>query len=395
MKYSVVIPTRNAWPYIKYAVDSVLSNCYTDFELIISLNSDDSKTEEYLKTLVDNRLIIVRPDSPLSMSENYEFGVSHARGEWIILIGSDDALTSTFFQDADLHMEKFCDSKVITWNRAYFFWPNSPEKYFGQSVDYVSSNLTWIRNPFFELIKALSGAKSMFNLPQLYTGSLVHRDVIARVKSKTEGIFFLGLIPDVYSSVAILLNVDSYLEIDKPLSWIGTSGQSMGIGNRIYGDGEDSDLSGSKCIHYSVDISLHQLKLHSIYLLESLKTYSQGRFKLKNSLVSIAYLGAWNELRASKNLDSSKFDLLKSNLRREKIGLARKTLLFKIYSRALSDTVKLYRFQNKVTRFIKRRWPGNSYMRICLDSTHGLVNIQEANMILGKFGNVARQRNRK
>jgi glycosyltransferase involved in cell wall biosynthesis len=85
---SVIIPTYNRWPLLGDAIDSVLSQTFVDFELIIV---DDGSTDETLVELVkyDSRLqVISQINRGVSAARNR--GVFAARAPYIAFLDSDD-----------------------------------------------------------------------------------------------------------------------------------------------------------------------------------------------------------------------------------------------------------------------------------------------------------------
>ncbi len=89
-KISVIIPTYNRWPRVSQAVDSVLRQTWTDFELLLV---DDGSTDETLRHLKQN---IVDPrvrffqtaNRGVSAARNY--GIDKSVGEWVAFLDSDD-----------------------------------------------------------------------------------------------------------------------------------------------------------------------------------------------------------------------------------------------------------------------------------------------------------------
>lgn len=69
-KYSIIIPTKNGIPYLRYARDTVLEDQRHDVELVVSLDSSKDDTDEYLKSLQDPQLKVIRPEGPMSTSEH-------------------------------------------------------------------------------------------------------------------------------------------------------------------------------------------------------------------------------------------------------------------------------------------------------------------------------------
>jgi glycosyltransferase involved in cell wall biosynthesis len=270
-KYSILIPSKNGLKYLKYAVESITSQCYENYELIISDNHSNDGTDQYLNEIKNAQVRSVKPDFPLAMHENYEFLIAHAKGEWLAIIGDDDALMPNFFKITDELLLKNKDIEIISSRRAYFFWPGSEADYRNININIQSSSYKKIRNTKLDLMLALGGYKNCFDLPQLYTSSVVKRALIEKIKSRQSGKFYYSIIPDMYSIIALTMNANNYLRIGVPLFLIGTSPKSMGISNRIYLDTENASKNLS--INKDFPIEIHALGLSTAYLYECLMQY--------------------------------------------------------------------------------------------------------------------------
>ncbi len=85
---SVVIPTYNRASFLKEAIDSVLSQIYRDFELIVV---DDGSTDDTPKLLLSygkKIKVITKANKGPSAARNR--GIKAAKGKWIAFLDSDD-----------------------------------------------------------------------------------------------------------------------------------------------------------------------------------------------------------------------------------------------------------------------------------------------------------------
>jgi glycosyltransferase involved in cell wall biosynthesis len=94
-KVSVLIPTYNYARYLPLAIESVLNQDFTDFELIIQDDcSMDNTAEAVERYLSDRRLIFETNERNLGLSGNWNLCLSKARGEYIKFVFGDDMLAS-------------------------------------------------------------------------------------------------------------------------------------------------------------------------------------------------------------------------------------------------------------------------------------------------------------
>ena len=87
---SVIIPTYNRASLLKEALDSVLAQTYTDYEVIVIDDGSTDNTEEMMQAfLTDSRIrYIKQSNAGVSAARNH--GIFEARGEWIAFLDSDD-----------------------------------------------------------------------------------------------------------------------------------------------------------------------------------------------------------------------------------------------------------------------------------------------------------------
>lgn len=88
-KVSAIITTFNRAKYLKISIQSVLSQSFTDFELIILDNSSTDNTEEIVKHFQDVRIRYFK-HPPLNISQTRNLGVKQAQGDYIAFLDDDD-----------------------------------------------------------------------------------------------------------------------------------------------------------------------------------------------------------------------------------------------------------------------------------------------------------------
>jgi len=88
-KISAIITTLNRAEFFRRAIESVLNQTYSDFELLILDNSSIDNTEEIAKSFRDKRVRYIK-HQPLSISQARNLGLKKARGEFIGFLDDDD-----------------------------------------------------------------------------------------------------------------------------------------------------------------------------------------------------------------------------------------------------------------------------------------------------------------
>jgi glycosyltransferase involved in cell wall biosynthesis len=85
---SVIIPTYNRCWILKEAIDSVLSQEYTDFEIIVVDDGSNDATAALLSTYGDQITTIYQGNSGVSAARNA--GILMAKGKYVAFLDSDD-----------------------------------------------------------------------------------------------------------------------------------------------------------------------------------------------------------------------------------------------------------------------------------------------------------------
>lgn len=115
MRFSIIVPVYNVEKYLKNAIESVLQQAYSNFELILV---DDGSTDncpeiidEYASK--DIRLISIhQKNSGLSAARNS--GLRVARGEYIVFLDSDDMLNVDILKKIDtIIVDQNCPELII------------------------------------------------------------------------------------------------------------------------------------------------------------------------------------------------------------------------------------------------------------------------------------------
>jgi len=89
-RVSVVMPVYNTDTYIKQAIQSILDQTFTDFELIIIDDASTDRSAEIVKSFTDPRIIFIQNEKKGTIVSARNQALSLARGEFIAPLDSDD-----------------------------------------------------------------------------------------------------------------------------------------------------------------------------------------------------------------------------------------------------------------------------------------------------------------
>ena len=117
MNISVIIPTYNRKETLKRAIQSVLIQSYTPYEIIIIDDGSDDGTKEWLKDNFPNVKYIYQMNSGVSSARNK--GIKFARGDWIALLDSDDEWLPSKLKDQANEIESNPAAKFLHTNEIW------------------------------------------------------------------------------------------------------------------------------------------------------------------------------------------------------------------------------------------------------------------------------------
>jgi glycosyltransferase involved in cell wall biosynthesis len=90
--FSIIIPTYNSAGKLPCAIESVLEQSYSDFEIIISDGRSFDNTLSVASGYNDDRIKIFS-EKDAGVYDAMNKGIRHASGEWLLFLGSDDTLS--------------------------------------------------------------------------------------------------------------------------------------------------------------------------------------------------------------------------------------------------------------------------------------------------------------
>lgn len=114
---SVILPAYNAERFLKEAIDSILAQTYTNFELIILNDGSTDRTEEIILSYDDPRIRYVKNETNLKLIKTLNKGIELAKGKYIARMDADDISLPTRLEKEYEFMEKHpnagaCSTKV-------------------------------------------------------------------------------------------------------------------------------------------------------------------------------------------------------------------------------------------------------------------------------------------
>jgi glycosyltransferase involved in cell wall biosynthesis len=110
-RFSIVIPSYNRHEYVGLAIDSVLSQTFTDFEIVFLDDGSKDGAIEVLKSYGSRIKLICQGNRGAEAARSR--GVAAARGEYVVLLDDDDMLFLTALATYDRLIQALHEPPVI------------------------------------------------------------------------------------------------------------------------------------------------------------------------------------------------------------------------------------------------------------------------------------------
>jgi glycosyltransferase involved in cell wall biosynthesis len=218
-KVSIGLPVYNGENFLSEAIETILAQTYQDFELIISDNASDDRTEEICRAYAakDSRIRYYRHAQNQGASWNFNYTFELARGEYFKWAAHDDICAPEFLAkcvatlDADPSIS-VCHSQVKVIDKEGKFY-NDEDIYVKLTNDNVKLSTDSLNTPerFRDLVNFRHSCYQVFGLIRTlslkqtplidkYAGSdrvlLVRLGLLGRFTEIPECLFYLRKHPD-------------------------------------------------------------------------------------------------------------------------------------------------------------------------------------------------------
>ena len=110
---SVCISTYNRVGFLKYAIKSVFSQTYSNWQLIICDDGSTDGTFEYMSSLNDARIQYIHHQKNIGKSNNMLSGFGAAKGEYFAKFDDDDCLMPEFLTQTVEILNNFPDADFV------------------------------------------------------------------------------------------------------------------------------------------------------------------------------------------------------------------------------------------------------------------------------------------
>ena len=94
--FTVIIPLYNKEKYIENAIESVLNQTFTDFELLIIDDFSSDKSAKIASKFASDKVQILTHEKNLGLSASRNTGIKNANSNYITFLDADDLWQPTF-----------------------------------------------------------------------------------------------------------------------------------------------------------------------------------------------------------------------------------------------------------------------------------------------------------
>jgi len=127
-KVTVLMPAFNAGNYIGEAIDSILKQSYTDFELLIVNDGSTDNTAQIVSSFTDTRIIVINHQANYGIAAALNTGLSKAKANYIARFDADDICFPERLQKQVSFLDNYpdyvlagCDAEYISESGEHLF----------------------------------------------------------------------------------------------------------------------------------------------------------------------------------------------------------------------------------------------------------------------------------
>lgn len=263
MKFSICIPNFNYGRYLAQTINSVLSQNYTDFEIIISDNASTDNSVAIVQAIGDPRIKVHVNAINVGFSANLDKAAQLATGDFIVMLSSDDVMLPNALKHyaqliehlgAQVTRAVLCSGQHVIDGkgkqigqqlRLAEYWPDA--SYAQNASDAVQAPVYAVpaRDP---LIKAVRQLRNPLYFAPTMCSRQLHREVEGYLSNKL-------MSPDKWFNWKILYAAETAYFIDAPL-----------FGYRVHESNQLAQQKDTQALKYEVDQYTYTLQLDDTFL---------------------------------------------------------------------------------------------------------------------------------
>lgn len=122
-RFSIIVPLYNKADYVRKALESILTQSYTNYEVVIiddeSTDNSLSIVNDFVKTVESGKWKVEsQPNSGVAAARNN--GVAKSKGEFVCFLDADDWWEPTWLEEMDRLIREYPDAGLYATNYVYY-----------------------------------------------------------------------------------------------------------------------------------------------------------------------------------------------------------------------------------------------------------------------------------
>ncbi|UOA10201.1 glycosyltransferase [Methylobacter sp. S3L5C] len=146
---SVIIPTYNRECFVTEAIDSVLNQKFTDYEIIVVDDGSTDNSKKILERYGDKIRYIYQDNSGVSAARNT--GIKNSTGSWLAFLDSDDKWMPAYLSTQMEQVGQFPEICMQTTDCHKSVWHDNERTYFEMNqvkVEFKGKDYLLLTDPF-------------------------------------------------------------------------------------------------------------------------------------------------------------------------------------------------------------------------------------------------------
>ena len=157
IKISVILPVYNSENYLADCIESILTQTFKNFELIIVNDSSNDRTTEliyFYKKLYKNKIKVINNKKKIGVSKSLNKAVKISSGNYIVRMDSDDICYQNRFEYLLSYMNKNKNIDILFSGMEYFgskffFLKHSASRYDNKEIGTLLNYYNPLNHPTF------------------------------------------------------------------------------------------------------------------------------------------------------------------------------------------------------------------------------------------------------
>lgn len=155
MKVSVIIPAYNSRSFVRRAINSVIAQSYSNWELIIVDDCSTDDTYSVCESIKDDRIRVIKHEKNTGAGVARQTGLKYATGDFVTFLDSDDYLLPNFIEGM-ITLQKQHDSDIVYTSFTISYEKEGVNKVI-PAGDFIMSESATVQLYYWNEIKFLTG----------------------------------------------------------------------------------------------------------------------------------------------------------------------------------------------------------------------------------------------